>query len=355
MKLLIVTQVVDSEHPALGFFTRWIEEFARQCDSVEVLCLARGAYHFPPSVRVASLGKDEGKPKAVWLWRLWRESVRRRHAYDAVLVHMNPEYVVYAGLLWRLLGKRVVLWYTHKSVSRALRFAARVVHAIATASPESLRLQTPKKCVVGHGIDTRALTPLPPRPAAPPFSLIAVGRVAPVKRYEFLLRVCALLTARYPLHLTIVGGPLTREDAAYEEELRARIGALGLQERVTLLGAVSPAEAHRRIGESHVMLHASDTGSLDKVVLEAMARGVPVVSSNEAAAPLLRKVSEDFAAPRDDPEAFAENVARVLWYDAAARAAYARALRAAVEEGHDVRRCVANIMRCFRSSHGQAG
>lgn len=36
MKLLIVTQVVDTEDPALGFFVRWIEELARHHSLGEV-------------------------------------------------------------------------------------------------------------------------------------------------------------------------------------------------------------------------------------------------------------------------------------------------------------------------------
>ena len=38
-KLLIVTQAVDTEEPALGFFVRWIEELAKRVESVEVICL----------------------------------------------------------------------------------------------------------------------------------------------------------------------------------------------------------------------------------------------------------------------------------------------------------------------------
>ncbi len=42
MKLLIVTQAVDTGDPALGFFIHWVEEFAARVESVELTCLKEG-------------------------------------------------------------------------------------------------------------------------------------------------------------------------------------------------------------------------------------------------------------------------------------------------------------------------
>ena len=120
MKLLIVTQTVDIKDPVLGFFVRWIEEFAKHVEHIEIICLKEGQYTLPSNVRVHSLGKEKNLPLFVrrilyavrfkfFVWRL-------RHDYDAVFVHMNPEYVVLGGLFWRLLGKKISLWYTHKSI-----------------------------------------------------------------------------------------------------------------------------------------------------------------------------------------------------------------------------------------------
>ena len=58
MKLLIVTQAIDSEHPILGFFHRWVEEFAKHCEHVHVICLQAGKHSLPANVTVHSLGKE---------------------------------------------------------------------------------------------------------------------------------------------------------------------------------------------------------------------------------------------------------------------------------------------------------
>src|SRR3989344_6071232 len=133
MKLLICTQKVDRSDDILGFFHRWIEEFAKHCEQVSVVCLWEGTHEFPENVRVYSLGKSaQGRPASGWerLWlriryalRLYGYTWRLRNEYDSVFVHMNQEYVVLGGPLWRVLGKKVVLWYTHREVNFKLRLA----------------------------------------------------------------------------------------------------------------------------------------------------------------------------------------------------------------------------------------
>ena len=57
MKLLIVTQTVDTDNPILGFFVRWIEEFAKHCEKIAVICLHEGEYTLPSNVEVYEIGK----------------------------------------------------------------------------------------------------------------------------------------------------------------------------------------------------------------------------------------------------------------------------------------------------------
>lgn len=47
MKLLIVTQALDQAHPILGFFHRWIEEFAKHFEHIHVIALQYGKSDLP--------------------------------------------------------------------------------------------------------------------------------------------------------------------------------------------------------------------------------------------------------------------------------------------------------------------
>ncbi len=279
MKLLIITQTLDKNDPILGFFHRWVEEFARQCERVHVMALNVGEYALPENVTVHPLGKSEGKGRLTQLARLWRISWRVRRDYDAVFAHMNPEYVLYGWLLWRALGKRIGLWYTHGKVSWRLHLAVSVAHVVLTASPESCRIDSHKRHIVGHGIDTDVLTVRTRNPSDEVFRIVSISRITPSKQLELLIDAVESLTLERPLLLHFIGAPATPQDEIYAQRLRARAAKSPV---VGYEGGVPHEDVAAWLGHADVFVNLSTTGSVDKAVLEAMARGVPVVTTNNA-------------------------------------------------------------------------
>lgn len=272
MKLLIITQVVDQTHPILGFFHRWIEEFAKHVEHVHVIALHTGAYTLPKNVTVHSLGKEHGASRFERLITFYSLLLTLRREYDAVFVHMNPEYVVIAGWWWSVIGKKVGLWYTHKSVDMKLRIATWFATHVFTASKESFRLHTRKLQVMGHGIDTDFWTP--DGAVARASHALAVGRLMKAKRHDLAIR----FAHEKGMALRIAGeGP---ERNTLEEVAR------GLNVPVTFLGALTKERLRVEYRLAAVLVHRSETGSLDKVVLEAAACGCPVDSSDPAIASL---------------------------------------------------------------------
>ncbi|MDE1925201.1 MAG: glycosyltransferase family 4 protein [Patescibacteria group bacterium] len=306
MKLLIVTQTVDIEDPTLGFFVRWIEEFATHMERVEVICLREGKHVLPLNVRVHSLGKENGVSRTKYVFNFYRYLWRLRRDYDAVFVHMNPEYVVLGGLVWRLLGKRVVLWYTHRQVTFTLRVAVLFAHTIATAAPESFRLESVKVRAVGHGIDTAqflnpgraAAFPTPPR-------LVSVGRITPIKNLALIIEALEMLRARgISAELTFVGAATVPADRAYERDLHALVSKQGLDTWVHFRGAVSHAQIPLVYAEQDIFVNAAPTGGVDKAVLEAMAAGLIPVVANRAFVAYLGTYMDRLVVAQT-PEAFA--------------------------------------------------
>jgi glycosyltransferase involved in cell wall biosynthesis len=268
MKLLICTQVVDSEDSYLGFFVRWIEEFAKHAESIEVLCLKEGKHTLPGNVHVHSLGKEYGVSRIKYVFNFYRYIWQLRNDYDAVFVHMNPEYVVLGGLFWRFSHKRIALWYMHKSVTLKLRIAERLVHDIFTASKESFRLRSKKVHVMGHGIDTNFFTPGDQLTRGD--WVLSVGRLMKSKRHDLAIQR-ALQEGRA---LRIAGeGP---ERSSLEAIART------LQTSVQFLGGLTQAQLRDEYRNAKYFIHTSETGSLDKVVLEALACGLPVRTSDPA-------------------------------------------------------------------------
>lgn len=282
--LLILTQAVDRDDPVLGFFHRWIEEFAKHFDSITVICLKEGAHTLPPHVKILSLGKETGVSRLRYVIRFFRYILQERHSYDSVFVHMNPEYLVLGGALWRLMGKRVGFWYTHRQVSWRLRIAALFAHSIFSAAPESFRLKNKKTHFVGHGIDTKKFGKdyNPDKPFHEPLRLISVGRITPIKNLDVFLEALSFLKMKNILfEASIWGAPAVSSDQKYLDMLQRSVLKLNLQSEVRLPGK-SALDMPSQYAQSDILVNLTPTGGVDKVVLEAMAAGVLPLSSNQA-------------------------------------------------------------------------
>ena len=206
MKLLILTQKVDKNDSILGFFHDWLKVFATHCEKLTVICLYKGDYDLPSNVKVLSLGKEEKKGvmsyelrvtrKIKYICRFYRLILRERISYSNVFVHMNSEYVVLGGIFWKLMRKKIALWWTHKAVPWHLRIAEKFVDVIFTASKESFRLLTKKLKVVGHGINIQKfkidskfkIHPSSEYKQNSKFTLITVGRISESKDLKTLIK-----------------------------------------------------------------------------------------------------------------------------------------------------------------------
>ena len=288
MKLLVITQKVDENDQLLGFFIEWLKRLAQKFDKLIVLCLEKGEFNLPENVEVISLGKNKGHSKIRQLFTLYSLLFTRRHNYDAVFIHMNPIWVVLGGPLWKLFNKKIFFWYTHKAVTPKLRLAERFANVIFTASKESFRLPSKKVIVTGHGIDTQLFKPDHLRLNLKKdqrfnLSILSVGRIAPVKNYETLIDAAKILKdGGVDFSVTMVGEAALDSDARYLMSLKLKIKSLKLEENFNFVGKINHKDLLRYYQTHDVFIHLSKTGSLDKTILEAMACGMRVLSSNDS-------------------------------------------------------------------------
>ena len=300
MKLLILTQAVDLDDPILGFFHRWIEEFAKHCEQVSVICLKEGRHSLPPNVSVYSLGKPSYAPDSAkattgkkaskgagnrllsrvkYLWNFYRYIWTLRHDYDSVFVHMNPEYVILGWKLWWLLRKKIALWYVHPRRSFLLSAAVFFSDAVCTVAVGSVNVQSKKIHAVGHGIDVSAF---PTGTISSLRSVLFLGRLDPVKRTEIFVDALSHLQKHgISFSASIYGSPVTA-DAHYSDDLRNKMTPLTLSGALVLHDAIAHSETPAVYAAHSVYVNLTPTGSFDKTILEAMATECVVVAANSA-------------------------------------------------------------------------
>lgn len=283
MNLLIITQKVNKADPVLGFFHEWILEFSKNLKNVTVICLEKGEYDLPENVRVLSLGKEAGVGKIGILWRLYKYVWQYRDDYDAVFVHMNQSYVIFCGLFWRIFKKKISLWYAHGGVSASLKFAEKIVDIIFTSTSNGFRLPSKKVRIVGQGIDTNFFIPNTEQ-SRKQNNLLTVSRISKTKRIDLMIGTLSHL----PSHtLDIVGDAITEPDKQYMEQCKQLAKDLIVEDRIIWHGAVTHAGVREFYQKAGAFINLSETGSLDKVILEAIACNTPVISSNIAARDVL--------------------------------------------------------------------
>ena len=145
-------------------------------------------------------------------------------------------------------------------------------------------------------------------------SIVAVGRLIEKKGFADLIRACEMLKDRgHQFHCWIIGdGPL-------EMELRAQIGELRLDKHITLAGPQPQAEIISRLAAARVLVLpciAEKSGAKDNlptVIMEAMAAGVPVVSTPVGGIPEMVLENETgFLVPSGNTTALADAIERVI-------------------------------------------
>lgn len=150
-------------------------------------------------------------------------------------------------------------------------------------------------------------------PHAPPDIMVA-RNLEPIYDNATALRAFALLIRGHPMAtLTIAGtGPL-------ESELRRLAVELGVSGRVRFTGRLDRDEMARQLRLSRVALNPSLVDNMPNSVLEALASGVPVVSTNVGGVPhIVRDGQTALLVPPGDEEAMAEALDRLLTDDALA-------------------------------------
>jgi glycosyltransferase involved in cell wall biosynthesis len=142
-----------------------------------------------------------------------------------------------------------------------------------------------------------------------PVTLLAVGSIVPRKGYDVLVAALARL-ADLPWHLTIVGDE--SRDRAASARLAADIARYGLGARVRLAGALKPAQLSSLYAAADVFVLPSRLEGYGMVFAEAMAHGLPIVSTTAPAIPEIVPAEAGTLVPPDDVAALAVALREVV-------------------------------------------
>ncbi len=173
-------------------------------------------------------------------------------------------------------------------LARVLKDAARVFSVSTSLRRLAIELGTAaeKAEVVGNGVDIERFHPVERTAARQKYRLpmdakvlISIGALVERKGMHRVIEVMPALLERHPdLHYVIVGG--ASPEGNNRVELDALVARLGLADRVHFLGPLPPDELKWPLSASDVFVLATRNEGWANVFLEAMACGLPVISTD---------------------------------------------------------------------------
>lgn len=273
-------------------------------------------------------------PYACCLWRA---------AGKADLLHVMANsgwswHLFAAPAIWigRLRGKPVVVNYRGGEAESFLRGASGTVRASMNRAAMLVLPSGFLKDVFGRfGMEGRIVSNIidlarfrPADASRKPAAHVMVARnLEPIYGIDTALRAFARVAAVRPDARLSVAGTGPQADA-----LKALAAQLGIADRVVFTGRLDRDEMAALYRDADLALNPSRVDNMPNSVLEALASGVPVVTTNVGGIPyIVEQECTAMLVPPDDPEAMADAMLRVLGDDV-----FAARLRAAGME--DVQR-----------------
>jgi len=184
--------------------------------------------------------------------------------------------------------RHAATWALRGRVRAALERASRVF-AVASAlkrTAASLGIAESKIRVIGNGVDSRKFHAVPRASARASLGLadhapvlVSVGGLVERKGFHRVIECLPALRKRFPgLQYLAVGGGGAEGDIS--ARLHAQVAELGLEDTVRFLGAMRPEDLKVPLSAADVFVLASSNEGWANVLLEAMACGLPVVTTD---------------------------------------------------------------------------
>lgn len=339
------------------FCVREVVEMRRQAGEVPVFSIRKPAgepeQDFPDAATedvtylpadIEAALKSEPAPPGIWLrrrWKLWRhaEESDRKRIFEALWLGpllrkrgISHVHVHFAGM-----GARTAYWL-HRLFGISFSFTAhandffvganekspikledlfseaRHVATVSDFSKKLLQTRFPgaanKIVRVYNGIDPDRFAGA--REVTNPPLILAVGRYIEKKGFIDLITACAQVMDQ-PLVCRIIG------EGPQESELRSLVESLGQQERVFIAGPAPESEIISLLRTATLFAlpcvtdSKGDSDNLPTVIMEAMAAGLPIVSTPVAGVPeMVVDGITGFLTPEHSPSTIAEKLRLLL-------------------------------------------
>ena len=230
---------------------------------------------------------------------------------------------IWAGSVARVLSPAKLIWSRRdmgilrgRKHAAAYRLLRRLPHAVFAVSQQVHRYVleadhvSPQRVhTIYNGLEVGPSTSPKRSGFGSPVHITTVGNIRRVKGHDLLVSAAAQVIARFPNTRFSVAGEVL--EAAYVEELRVSVAALGLTGHFSFLGKLTDMESH--LASADIFVLPSRSEGFSNALVEAMAAGLPCVAAAVGGnAEALQNRTNGLIVPPEDVSALAGALMELL-------------------------------------------
>jgi len=352
MKLLMITRKVDLKDASpAGFTYNWVKKIGEKLEKLYVITWQKSDRSgLPQNIEIISLSDN----KFFKIIALQFKLLKILPKVNGIFCHQNPEYTILAASCAKLFGKKIVTWYAHGSINWKLYLAYWLTDKLITSSEKGCRLKNRKKIkVIGQGIDIDCFKPKQEYvQRKEKIRILSVGRISPVKDYETLVRAVNILIEQgiKNLEAEVCGGVGLKSHKKYFNYLKHLVESLKLESKIKFLGPVPHNQLLGYYQDCDLFISPSQTGSLDKTVLEAMACQKLVLTCNDAFIEIFNDSRMIFE--KKNAQNLAQKIVNLINLSKKEKQIIGQRLRREIVQNHNLDNLIIRIIGSFRKMSG---
>jgi len=273
-KILIFNISTDSNNTSLGFAVNWINQLSEYYIEIDVVTLNKGATHMlNDNINVYSHDSINKVTKFIEI-RKTIKNLLKNNEYRFCLSHMTTSLTLVSSTIFKFNNLQSILWYTHKGPNTFIKkivlyLGALFSDRIITASENSFPLRFKKVTSIGHAINYedfyRSRSNLESK------DFLILSRISRSKNIDESIQ--GFLNSVYgeSQNITIVGGPLTKQDVEYESYLKDKYSVYS---NIRFAGSIPHLNLSKYIDKTRFHINNTPMGFYDKSVLETLSGGI---------------------------------------------------------------------------------
>ena len=273
-KILIFNISTDSNNTSLGFAVNWINQLSEYYIEIDVVTLNKGATHMlNDNINVYSHDSINKLTKFIEI-RKTIKNLLKNNEYKFCLSHMTTSLTLVSSTIFKFNNLQSILWYTHKGPTTFIKkivlyLGALFSDRIITASENSFPLRFKKVTSIGHAINYEDFYRSRINTESKDFLILS--RISRSKNIDESIQ--GFLNSVYgeSQSITIVGGPLTKQDVEYESYLKNKYSVYS---NIRFAGSIPHPNLSKYIDKTRFHINNTPKGFYDKSVLETLSGGI---------------------------------------------------------------------------------